>query len=54
MTTGTMLTNAQAKVAEVCWMPRRKQYWVSEALKETENRNQWTNEQKKRPKKRDD
>lgn len=39
VTTGTMLTNAQAKVADVCWMPRRKQYWVSEALQQhTDNK----------------
>lgn len=31
-----MLINAQAKVADVCWMPRRKQYWVSEALQKVQ------------------
>ena len=33
--TGTMLTKAQAKVAEVYWIPRRKKYCVIDALQES-------------------
>ena len=30
--TGTMLTKAQAKVADVYWIPKRKKYCVTDAL----------------------
>lgn len=32
--TGTKLMKAHAKVADVFRIPRRKKYWVSEALQE--------------------
>lgn len=32
VTIGTMLTKAQAKVADVYWIPRRKKYCVMDDL----------------------